>query len=213
MATRYFFSFICFLIVASGFSQEWKPVKEKDNIQVFSRKAKTASLKEVKVIGKVEANLHEVVAALEDFDYHEEWVFKTIESRIIEHVSEGKLYYYISSAFPFPTKDRDLVVYYERTQDPVTKIVFTKATAAPNKESKNDKFIRIEEFVGTYEIKPSANGWIEIEYLLQTDPGGSLPKWIINLAIVDGPLKTMKGLFDLIKTGKYKEDKVDGIVQ
>lgn len=211
MTTRYVLAFICALFVVSGFSQEWKPIKEEDNIQVFTRKSEAQSIKEVKVIGKVQATLHEVVAALEDFDYHEEWVFKTIDSRIIEHVSVGKLYYYISSAFPFPAKNRDLVVFYERTQDPNTKVVFTKATAAPAKELINDKFIRIEEFVGTYQIKPNANGWINVEYLLKTDPGGSLPKWIINLAIVDGPLKTMNGLFRLIKTGKYKDHKVEGI--
>lgn len=213
MTIRLSILFVLFFVAIAGFSQEWSSVMQKDNVQVYSRKADSKSIKEVKIVGKLQATIHEVVAALEDFDFHEKWVYKTIDSRIIELVDDGKLYYYISSRFPFPAQDRDLVIYYERTQNPDTKIVFTKSIAAPSKEPTYDKFIRIEDFVATYEIKPMPDGWVEIEYLLKSDPGGSLPKWIINLAIVEGPMKTMQRLFTLIESGKYKNQKVTGIIE
>lgn len=195
------------------FSQEdWKLVKESENISVYTQKLEHEDLKQVKIDASVKTSMHELVAALEDIDSHKDWVMRTLESKMVDKISEDTFYYYIAADFPFPARDRDLVVYYERWQDPETKIVYTKSTAAPSKIPSKDDFIRMDFFSSTYKIIPKEDGWIDIEYYLKTGPGGKIPNWMINLAITKGPIDTIESLFELLATNKYSEVQVEGII-
>lgn len=189
----------------------WKLVKTKDNIEVYARKLDDERFKEVKVIGKIKTTLTELVLAIEDVEAQKEWVIRTIESKVLETGKEGEFYYYVSTNLPFPVQDRDLVVYYERNQDPVTRIVRTRSRAVPDKLELQEGFIRIPVFDSEYVLLPKENGWIEMEYYLKVDPGGALPPWLVNLAISKGPYDTMESLFNIVKSGRYKGKKLSSI--
>ena len=69
--------------------------------------------------------------------------------------------------------------------------------------------IRIPEYESMYHLSPATNGGVKLIYQMQVDPGGSLPKWLINMAAARGPYKTMKSLFALIESGAYDHVKAD----
>lgn len=193
-------------------AQDWKLVKEKEDIQVFTRKSDNSKYKEVKILAKIQTTMNELVAALEDVDKHKDWVPYTIESYMVDKLDDDKFYYYVSSDFPFPAKDRDVVIYYERSQHKSTNIVITQSTASPEYLETFDKYVRVPLFNSTYTLTPMDDGYIDIKYELKVSPGGSIPAWIINLGVTKGPIKTMESLFDLIKAGTYKHYDVAGIV-
>lgn len=199
------------LVTTQLVAQDWKVVKEQEDIQVFTRKTDDSKHKEVKILARVKATMNELVAALEDVDKHKDWVPYTIDSYIVDKQEVDKFHYYVSSDFPFPAKDRDVVIFYERSQDPSTQVVITQSQARPNFLTENDDFVRVPLFNSTYVLTPADNGFIDIEYNLKVSPGGSIPAWIINLGVTKGPIKTMKSLFDLIKSGEYKHFDVAGI--
>lgn len=189
----------------------WKIVKETEDITVFTRKSDNSKYKEVKITMTIKCTMNELVAALEDVDAHKEWVPYTIDSKMVKKNSESEFYYYVSSDFPFPAKDRDVVIYYEREQAVDSKVVITRSEAAPEVLPTEDGFVRVPMFSSTYVLTPQENGIIDIEYLLKVSPGGKLPAWIINLGVTKGPIKTMESLVKLIDSGKYADYNVSGI--
>jgi len=109
--------------------------------------------------------------------------------------------------------DRDLVCYYERTQDPDTKVVTTKSYATPELIPKKKNLIRIPSFDSYYILSPDDEGWLDMEYFLRIDPGGALPAWVVNLAATTGPNSTMRALYKVIASGKYDDVIVEGVVE
>lgn len=190
---------------------EWDIVKQTDDITVFTRKSDNSKYKEVKITMTIKCSMNELVAALEDVDAHKDWVPYTIDSKMVKKDSDSEFYYYVSSDFPFPAKDRDVVIFYEREQAKDSKVVITRSEAAPEVLPEADGFVRVPLFSSTYVLTPLEDGIIDIEYLLKVSPGGKIPAWIINLGVTKGPIKTMESLVDLISSGKYANHNVAGI--
>lgn len=201
-------SMICFDIQAQS---KWDIVKQTDDITVFTRKSQNSKYKEVKITMTIKCTMNELVAALEDVDAHKDWVPYTIDSKMVKKDSDSEFYYYVSSDFPFPAKDRDVVIYYEREQAADSKVVITRSEAAPEVLPKSDGFVRVPVFSSTYVLTPQEEGIIDIEYLLKVSPGGKIPAWIINLGVTKGPIKTMESLIKLIDSGKYSNYDVEGV--
>lgn len=205
---------LIFLSIATkAFSQnEWKLVKEKYATMVYTKKSDKSKYKEVKITASFQTSMNELVAALEDVDTHKDWVPYTIDSYMVEKLEDDKFYYYVSSDFPFPAKDRDVVIFYERQQNPDTKVVITKSEAVPDYIEAFKEFVRVPVFSSTYILTPKQNGFIDIDYEVKVSPGGSIPAWIINLGITKGPIMTMESLAELLDSGKYNNVDVAGIL-
>jgi len=202
------YTLVCFDVKSQS---KWDIVKQTDDITVFTRKSLNSKFKEVKISMTIKCTMNELVAALEDVDAHKDWVPYTIDSKIVKKDSDSEFYYYVSSDFPFPAKDRDVVIYYEREQAADSKVVITRSEAAPEVLPKSDGFVRVPVFSSTYVLTPKDNGIINIEYLLKVSPGGKIPAWIINLGVTKGPIKTMESLIKLIASGKYANYDIEGV--
>ena len=203
---------ICVAFAGQLYSQsDWKLVKERESIEVFTRKASNSKYKEVKILANFKTTMNELVAALEDVDTHKDWVPYTIDSYMVKKLNPDKFYYYVSSDFPFPAKDRDVVIYYERQQNPDTKKVVTHSAAAPDYMETFNDFVRVPVFDSIYELTPKDDGTIDINYELKVSPGGSIPAWLINLGVTKGPIMTMESLVELLDSGKYRNADVVGI--
>ena len=192
---------------------DWKLVQKKKDLHVYTKHVEDSNLKKVKIEARIQAPLHEVIAAIEDVEKHKDWVMRTMESEYITIDGPDKFLYYVSSDFPFPAKDRDAVIYYQRWQEPETKIVRTKSHAAPDGIPEKDQFVRIPIFNSTYEFIPADHGNVEITYTLTLSPGGYIPNWIVNFGITAGPIRTMHALFDLVHSGAYKGVQVEGLLE
>lgn len=209
---NYIFLYLLSILVFPGDinSGDWILVKKKGNIEVFVRQQAKKDFKEVRILTSANASMHELLSAMEDVDYHKNWVINTIDSKLIEKQSDLGFIYYISTDMPFPIKDRDLILEYQRKVDKQTGVVTTHSQALPSVMPEKDDFIRIKKYQSQYVLTPE-NNKVHIDYQMKVDPGGLLPAWLVNLAVTTGPIKTMEALFDLLDTGKYKDHKVRGL--
>ncbi len=193
--------------------RDWKLMKETEQYSIYARKLHSSKFKEIKVKGRIQSSLSALVMALEDIDYQKQWVLRTLDAYEIEQLGVGKYHFYLSTDMPFPVSDRDLVCYYERTQDPDTKVVTTKSYATPELIPKQKNLVRIPSFDSYYILSPDDEGWLDMEYFLRIDPGGALPAWVVNLAATTGPNSTMRALYKVIASGKYDDVIVEGVVE
>jgi hypothetical protein len=210
---NYFITIFLFTLMNPIINEtDWSLVKKMENLEVYSRKLDSEEYKEIKIVGRIHCSMSELVLAIEDVEAQKEWVMRTIDARMIEKINVGEFYYYISTDMPFPISDRDLVVYYKRSQDPLSKVVSTVSKAKPSQIPFIDHFVRIPLFESNYTLSPEKDGWIKLEYYVKVNPGGSLPAWLVNLAAAQGPTKSMQSLYDIIASGRYQNQKVEGII-
>lgn len=193
------------LSVVSAQASEWKLERDRDGIQVYTRRVKGIAFKEYKGVVHIKASLSTVIAVFEDLTSATEWIDSYSEMKLIERVSPTQAYTYAYIPAPWPVRDRDAVVFSTLSQDPATKTVTIIQKAIPNKTPLRKKAVRVKRIDGHWTLVPKADGTIELTYQLLSDPGGGLPAWLVNLVAVSQPFDTLTGLRKVAQSGKYKE--------
>ncbi|MBZ4171030.1 hypothetical protein JYG45_24340, partial [Escherichia fergusonii] len=80
------------------------------------------------------------------------------------------------------------------SQDVQSKAVTILAQNKPTYLPEKKNIVRIQQSSGKWLISPLNNGLTRIEYVLQVDPGGWLPAWLVNLFAARGPYESFKNL-------------------
>jgi len=101
--------------------------------------------------------------------------------------------------------DRDFVVRSRLTQNPATKIMRSESWVVEDMLPVKDGVIPMHLW---WEFTPQADGKVAIDYYLKSDPGGFLPAWLVNMAIEQGPMQTIKKFKKELNKPKYKNAKV-----
>jgi hypothetical protein len=214
---NYFSSFflIVFCLNSGNFTKKlndpWIFKHEKSGISVFFRDPGTG-VYELKLVCKVKTSMHAIAALLTDVEAYPSWVYKTSEAWRVRTTDEHEMFYYNVSDFPWPMDDRDVVVKSRIEQDPKTKILISASSAVEGLVDTKKNRIRMAVTNTHWQCTPKENGEIQIEYTLKSDPGGILPAWVINLGLEYGPVETMKSFKTKIEEAKYRDARVDFIV-
>ncbi len=58
----------------------------------------------------------------------------------------------------------------------------------------NDALVRVPFSEARWEVAMVNNKDLSIQYFLRIDPGGSVPTWLVNMAMAEGPYVTFKNL-------------------
>jgi hypothetical protein len=134
-------------------------------------------------------------------------VYRCGKSSTLKKISDTELIHYQTVVAPWPVDSRDFVVNVKTVQDEKTKIVTIKSTCKPTYIPKMPGFVRITEFNASWTLIPMKDGTVEIIYQLLVNPGGYVPAWIVNLAVIDGPFTTAVNLRDRVLKEKYQKTK------
>lgn len=140
----------------------------------------------------INGDLAAVKAAQEDVEGSCTWVFSCQQQRLLatrDDVSE----LYTRFAMPWPVKARDSVIQVTTRTDAdgsVTRLL----KALPDRLPEERDFVRVQRVDGQWQLKPLADGKVEVAYEAHTEPGGSVPSWLANSFVVDAPLQTLQGL-------------------
>jgi hypothetical protein len=201
---------ICLLLLLVAMSSavyagnDWKLKKDKNGIKIYLRKVPGSPLKEfMGVVYFKNTRLSSLVAVLDDTSSYPRWMHKCIEARLLKQVSlYNRLSYTVTDA-PWPVSDRDLVAYSEITQDAKTGAVIIRISARPDYLPANKKRVRVPRMKGSWTFVPAGQGTIKVVYRMHSDPGGSLPAGLANMAVVDLPFRTLTELRKIVKEGKY----------
>lgn len=192
-------------------NSDWKLEKSKNNIQVFSRIAEDSDLKEIRMTSSAEATLSQAVAVLMDVEGYSNWIYNCESAKVVKQLKDNEVLYYSITKAPWPVLDRDLVVHNQIYQKSDTKEVFSQSEAKAKLLPKINGRIRITNMFGLWKFTPKGNNKIEIEYYIKVDPAGSLPTWVVNMFIANGPYQSMLQFKQELQKEKYKTAKIDFI--
>lgn len=190
---------------------EWVLKSDKDDIKTFHKSVADSKLNAVKIETVLTCSLSQFVSVLQDVGSYDKWVYGSRSTRLLKEVSPAELYYYAEVDFPWPTTDRDFVSHVIISQDAQTRAVRVNAKNVQGLVPVKPKIVRIERSTGEWIITPVAKGRVKVEYVLQVDPGGDLPAWIINSFSSKGLVETFKNLREWIKKPAYANARISFI--
>lgn len=190
-----------FSLQAQG-KEDWSLKKDKDGVKVYYRQ--TSNIYEIKLATSLKIPLSGLIQLFSEVESYPKWGYKVLESKLLQKVSDTEMYYYSRLDFPWPMNDRDLIMHTKLTQDPITHHVIATSVSVPDylPVVKDVERIRIANTQWT--LVPGAGGWLYVEYYIYSHPGGSIPDWLVNMAIDVGPRETIKNIRTIIQQPRYQ---------
>ena len=173
--------------------------KDDDDIKVFLCDSKISNFKTIVVELDVPATLSQYAALVMDIDSYHEWQYKAIGARLVGQVNETDLYYYLEIDTPWPTDNRDMIWHLIMNQDPVTKVVVVDLEEIPDYIPKVDGVVRIPKANSTLTISPIDKTNVRVHYIIDVDPGGAAPAWLVNMFAAQTPWNTYNNLRERLK--------------
>jgi hypothetical protein len=199
--------FLCLnTVFAFSQSNNWILKSNKDGVKVYYKK--TSDVYEIKLTTSIQVPLSGIVLLFNEVDNYPKWGYKIMSSQVIKKVSDNEVYYHSKIDFPWPMDDRDIVMHTKLEQNPSNKVITSVSNAIPDMLPTEKGFLRIRNSVTKWTLVPSADGWVYVEYYIYSNPGGSLPDWLVNSAIEVGPRETIKSIKNMVKQERYQKAKL-----
>jgi hypothetical protein len=195
---------LLFLSMLLGFQEatppaKWQLIKEDQDIKVYTTDAGTSGFKSIKVEAVFEGTLDKFLAIVVDVENQPNWVYGSRQASLLKQVSNREILYYVETDLPWPASDRDSVIRMrikeDRAQNSLTIISAGEPRSFPLQENK----VRVPQYGAQWEVRAVGKDKLSISYLLQVDPGGILPSWIVNLFVSKGPYETFRNLSEQLK--------------
>jgi hypothetical protein len=184
---------------------EWKLERQTEGLKVYLRDAANSDVKEIKIETTLNASLDAVVSVLKDVPVYSDWVYKCLEARRLEASTNTSSLYYCKLDFPWPMSDRDFIAKSKLRQDPNSRTVYIDVKGLPNYKPAKSEIVRITDLSIHYELVPLSAKSVKMSYRLHSDPGGSIPAWLVNMVVDNGPTNTVKGMREKLKEAKYQD--------
>jgi hypothetical protein len=146
-----------------------------------------------------------------DVSAHERWVYNTKTSYLVKQINENQQIYYSEIDLPWPLANREVVVFMNIAQDPVSKVLQVNIDNAENQIPVKSGTVRVPASSVIWKVTPLEGNLLSIEYFGQVDPGGSVPGWVANPFTTKGPFETFKRLRQLITSPAYAKASFDFI--
>ena len=188
---------------------DWKLEKDADGIAVYTKMRENSNFKELKAVTNFKTSLTSLIALLSDVPSQQIWMYKCKEARILKTINSSELYYYSLTKTPWPLNYRDVVVHFKVVQDPKTKVTVVTSENTPGFLPEIPTYVRTPYLSSTWVFTPKPNGTVDGTYHLKLNPGGVIPAWILNLAIVEGPYTTVVKMKEVVKNPKYQLAKIN----
>lgn len=197
---------LCIPLSGASAQEGWKLKKNREGIEVYVRSLPGSKIDEFRGVMRVTGvRLSSLVAAFDDTQSYTRWMHECSEARLVKRINLYERITYSVTRAPWPVWDRDMVTHSIVSQDPRTLAVTIRMEARPgaNQVPPRERTVRVPSMRGTWSFVPRETGEIVVTYQMHSDPGGTLPPGLANMAVVDLPYYTLLKLRDIVRTGPY----------
>jgi hypothetical protein len=188
-------------LLASSAVAQWTPIREENGVTVYEARAPGRTVPVLLGVTTIDAPPHEVLSWILDVSTHTGWMYRCAEARPLR--KEGDIAYsYSRLDFPWPASDRDVIVRVQTTRSPdgSARVEFRSTDDVDVAEMPS--VVRMPLLAGRYDLTPIDSGGTRVEYRVDSDPGGSLPEWLVQRASRDLPYVTLVNLRSRVEAGR-----------
>jgi hypothetical protein len=192
---------------------EWKEVSSRDGIVGYTRMTSLTEVEEVKAVGVVEALVAVIEAVIRDVEAEPQFMFKCAEAAEFNPpgltMTDDIGYVYNRTSMPWPVNDRYVVVKSVLMVDTTTGTLYVRASEVtadfPHAPS---GLVRMPILRYIMIVSPLGESKSQVYYQVLADPGGRLPKFLVNLFSKSMGVDTIAGLREMVKKEKYRNTKI-----
>jgi hypothetical protein len=166
---------------------DWALQKDSNGIKVYTRDVSGSDYKEIKIDLTVKSTLAGVSKVFNDVPGFHSWSYNCTQAKVLKKISTYNYYTYCVYTVPWPASDRDIITHVVQTQDTSTKVITVKMEGIKNYIPEKEGIVRVESTKVTTTFTPLKNGFVRIIYQIHTNPGGSVPAYLVNLFVYDAP--------------------------
>lgn len=193
------------LVLCSGFvisvtgQYNWKLSKDKDGIKVYQSELQHSSYKAIKVECILEGSYDKLIAVLKNVNAQKDWVYHNKTAYMVKQVNPYEFYYYTEASLPWPMSNRDAVVHLKMDRDSLNRFLKIISVSVPDYLSEKSGIVRVTKSTISWNVTMPTANTINITYIFEAEPGGSIPAWVANAFVDKGPYETFKKLGEILK--------------
>jgi len=176
----------------------WQLRVKDDGITVYTRKVEGSPILAFKADMTIDAPLDKVVRFYEDEKKLPQWYYQCVRAEVIETESAEQQIFYFVVHLPWPVTERDSVFRRTKSVDPASGTVTYSATALPKRLPVEKGKIRVQALDSTWHFTPLGGGRTAVRFEQHSDPGGSIPAFLVNKLVVDIPFNSLKNMRKMI---------------
>lgn len=194
-------------LVCLGFSvgeanEGWEVSDEdRDNeIVAYTRSVEGSRFKEFKVVTEVRAPMPEIVSTLKNVDGLKKWLYSVYKSELLRKKEGGGLTGMFVKKTPWPVRDRKLIFEANVTEVPESGEIIFEMRNLDRRDKVEDGLVRISGFSGKWVLSSVGDRRTKVVYQAHVEPGGSIPAWVMNRMITEGPMTSLRNLKELVRS-------------
>lgn len=189
-------------------TEGWKLRRNKSGIQVYVRTVPGSDLKEFMAVAGLNASMASVIKLMEDTDSYPLWFPGIRESKVLKMLGPRELVLYQMMDLPAPADDRDCVLKVVFSRDRSTGTATFTLTSMWDYIPEKNGITRVKVIYGSWTFVPDrANGGITVIYRMHSEPGGTLPHWMANTAVVKRPFNVIRNMRKMLSKPAYRNAK------
>ncbi|MCO4795026.1 MAG: hypothetical protein KC493_15020 [Bacteriovoracaceae bacterium] len=199
-------SIILLSLISTTQAAEWKKIKRRKNVDVYSKDIPGSKVVAFRGIGVIDAPIENVVSVIHDTSRIKEWMSDMAETVVLERKTKFDKVEYNRTTAPWPLWDREFVYWVKVDVKGAGKEIHIEMGPGPAthpKIPKRDKTIRGSLHSSRYILKSLEGRKTEILVEINADPKGSVPKWVVNLFQSVWPSETISGIRKLATEPNY----------
>ncbi|WP_136668613.1 START domain-containing protein [Flavobacterium sp. H122] len=184
---------LCLFSINAQSQSDWTLAKNDQQIQIYTRNIQGSKIKEFKAITIIKGDIDKILDMLINFEGYSKWIDGCESGSLLKKLNSGKFVYHIQLSLPWPLKNRDAVIEATLSKDN-NGIINLAMTENPTFIKAKADYVRMPKFRGKWVLTPKNNGFVQVEQQIHAEPGGSIPAWVANSKVTDGPLATFVNL-------------------
>lgn len=201
------FAILFCLVITEEYSQsnECELKRDKDGVKVYTCKPESTRFKSLKAEFTLEnISIEGLEAFLFDVKNYPTWQYNMVEAKVLSKSNEHDMIYRSLIDAPWPLEDRELIVRFQAVNTKTEGLFFSIQNVQHDYPA-TEGIIRVPYMNATWNITKAANNKLNVVYTLNIDPGGSVPAWLVNIAMADGPHHSFRSLREqIIKQSSIK---------
>jgi len=179
----------------SCFAQfNWKLAKDKDGIKVYMSESPNSNYKAIKVDCTLPGNYAKLVSIITNVSHHCDWMYNNKHSHIVQYYNPSDFVYYAETKAPWPFSNRDVVIRMRIQTDSLPGRLSINCIGEPDLLPEIMGKVRVPYYKADWIVTMPSPDKVHISYIMQCDPGGSVPSWIMNMFADKGPYGTFSKL-------------------
>lgn len=173
--------------------KDWEISSDDDNITLWTKDFPKSEIKQFKLKTVIKADFEKVYALLKDVENMHLWYDKVNSVVLLQKSSSNEGIYLLEYGLPFPFENRIAtirgIIDYNKNNGKLTVNTNYYPFSIPSSKS---EMVVIKNISSHWEVNKLDDGKIEIIHSGHMNPGGNIPKWLINEGVTTGPIKTIK---------------------